>query len=94
MRRILIGLIAATMIALAGCSTGGLRGTDNPDQALEGQILHRLRSESPQFAPSVAISVSDGVVSVFGTKDNKVMRARVGAVIETTPGVTQVIMVD
>lgn len=98
MRRILLVLAAVLIMGASGCSSSGMHSltdrTNNPDRALESQILNRLRQEFPQFGPSVALSVSNGTVTVFGTPDDVVVRSRITATIKSTAGVTDVKMGD
>lgn len=96
-QRILIVMaVAALLVGAGGCSTGSREGAGgsavDADRALETEIYTRLADEPGGFPAGLTVNVSDGVATITGAASTPAARARAIAVVRSTPGVTQVVV--
>ena len=89
---------AAVAIAIAvlcsSCVSSGLtsrRWTSGPDASLESEIYNRLQNDSSVRFSALAVEVTNGVATVYGTVGSPSDRARALAVVKSTEGVKEVI---
>ena len=87
-----VGVISRSdvMRALIGRVRGGAGPTDASDSAIRGHILDAL--ETAAWAPmtTLNVTVSNGVVDLWGTITNNEERSAIRVTAENTPGVTLV----
>lgn len=86
--------VLAALLLAAGCASNGRWGAgldSDPDRMLQTAVYQRLRSDPMTDALSVSLDARDGVVTIHGRLEDNVAKARVLAVIKSTPGVKSVV---
>jgi len=83
----------AAVITLAGCATMPDNSTLQPttDEQLATAVLQRLTQDTMTGRSTFGVEAENGVVTLYGSLPNDILRARAIAIARSTPGVQDVI---
>jgi hyperosmotically inducible periplasmic protein len=89
----LLAIAAAVMTTLAGCATIPDNSTIQPatDTQLADAVLQRLTQDAMTSRSAFGVVAENGVVTLYGSLPDDILRARAIAIARSTPGVKDVI---